>query len=206
MPHPRSSGPLRPPIDPAIPARRPVEASRRSLPACASSVPFLRPPSGSKAYFREDHFSGGRPGSLRGDERAPALRRHVSCRSAGALPRGRCRPQYVSLPRGAFKSSRAGKKPALPPSMAASPPLSGDSLILLIQGTYSSRHIKGLQRVGRRNSAKGRRNSAESRRNSAEGRRNSVGGRGNSAAHGGAARTPGRSGRTEINRSTRRGG
>jgi hypothetical protein len=31
------------------------------LPACVSSGAFLDPPSGSKAYFRKDHFSGGRP-------------------------------------------------------------------------------------------------------------------------------------------------
>uniref|UniRef100_UPI001F3419F2 integrase core domain-containing protein n=1 Tax=Cereibacter azotoformans TaxID=43057 RepID=UPI001F3419F2 len=41
--------------------RRPAEAWRRSPPVYASSVPFLRPPSGPKAYLREDHFSGGRP-------------------------------------------------------------------------------------------------------------------------------------------------
>ncbi len=40
---------------------QPAAASRQSLPPCVSSSAFLSPPSGHKPYFREDHFSGGRP-------------------------------------------------------------------------------------------------------------------------------------------------
>src|SRR5450631_2703697 len=35
--------------------------SRQSLLPCVSSSAFFSPPSGHKPYFREDHFSGGRP-------------------------------------------------------------------------------------------------------------------------------------------------
>jgi outer membrane autotransporter protein len=43
---------------------QPVEAWRQSLPAYVSSCSFFRPPSAQKPYIREDHFSGGRPGSI----------------------------------------------------------------------------------------------------------------------------------------------
>lgn len=57
---PRSIAPVRPPTGPAIPARRPAQAARPSLPARASSAPFLRPPPGSKAYFTADHLAAAR--------------------------------------------------------------------------------------------------------------------------------------------------
>ena len=61
MAHPRWIVPLRPPIDPAIPACRPTEPSRRVPPACVSPVPFLvlhparKPTSGRTTFLGAGH-------------------------------------------------------------------------------------------------------------------------------------------------------
>src|SRR5580658_5420548 len=61
LPSPRSFAPPRQQADPAMSARQPAAASRRSPPPCVFSSPFQCPPSAPKPYIREDHFSGGRP-------------------------------------------------------------------------------------------------------------------------------------------------
>src|SRR5208282_479175 len=56
---------------------------RQSLPPCVSSSAFLSPPSGHKPYFREDHFSGGRPRFTR--KRTFAGRSEMSTASKAAV-------------------------------------------------------------------------------------------------------------------------
>ena len=79
----RSSAPLLRPTDLATTARPLGAASPRSLRACVSSGAFKCPPL-AKAYFREDHFSGGRPTSDPACRARPrSSSRSTTCSSAG---------------------------------------------------------------------------------------------------------------------------
>lgn len=77
---------FKPPTGLATPTHRPAEASRRSPRVCASSGALLHPPAGSKAYFREDHFSGGRPPYI---SRSWSLRRGSCLGSSRSFSRSR---------------------------------------------------------------------------------------------------------------------